>query len=169
MPLLKSWFFIVNNPPQYLSTLPLPNEMEFWKLVTMTFTRCPKDFPFCFYSFLVLLTCLNSFCFNLTFHFSPPISVVLLIYSKIPTAHRINPMMLNIGLNHPGSSPSFQFSTLSSVYHSLVLLSKFSRLCPKLTVAYTSIFPQASLGPMACLHPHYTGSSDRAHSRQMLW
>ena len=196
MPLLKSWFSNVNNPPKYMSTLPLPNEMEVWKLVAMTFTPCPEFFPFCFYSFLVLFmyflfffffnftmlywffhtstwihhmctsvphpeppsilppyTCLISFCFSLTFHFSPPFSVVLLIYSKIPTAHRINSMILNIGLNHPGTWSWFPFSTLSCVYHSLVLLSKFSSLCPRLTLAYTSIFPQNSLEPCGLFTP----------------
>ena len=52
-----------------MSTLPLPNEMEVWKLVAMTFNRCPKFFPFCFYSFLVLFMYFLFFFFFLTLQY----------------------------------------------------------------------------------------------------
>ena len=129
-----------------------------WKLVAMTFSKCPKASPPCFYSFWVVLMYLLLFnIFNLLmfYPFFPFFSSIihsfniLHTYSKISTAHRINPMILNVGLKSKSSTPNsgtwswFLFSTLSSV--SLVLLFKFSSLHPKLTVDYTSILPHISL------------------------
>ncbi|ELR61729.1 hypothetical protein M91_07936, partial [Bos mutus] len=122
----------------YASTKVLILQSHFsmkWKLVAMTFSKCPKASPPCFYSFWVVLMYLLLFnIFNLLmfYPFFPFFSSIihsfniLHTYSKISTAHRINPMILNVGLKSKSSTPNsgtwswFLFSTLSSV--SLVLL-----------------------------------------------
>lgn len=125
----------------------------------MTFSKYSKTSPPCFYSFWVALMQLflfNIFYLLLMFYSLFPLFSSILhsfnilhTYSKIPTAHRVNPMILNVDLKTKSSTPNpgtwswFPFSTLSCV--SLVLLSKFSSLHPKLTLDYTSVLPHISL------------------------
>ena len=125
----------------------------------MTFSKCPKASPPCFYSLWVVLMYLLLFnIFNLLLMFYPFFPFfssiihsfnILHTYSKISTAHRINPMILNVGLKSKSSTPNsgtwswFPFSMLSCV--SLLPLYRYSSLHPKLNLDYTSIFLHISL------------------------